>query len=385
VRRFAVIPLLVLLAGVCLFAQPARSATLYDSDGITLLSSSMWGPDTLGIKHVVGEIRNDTGASITGFQWLLEYKDAAGKVISGYHNSWGAWWVRLAPGERAPIFSTAPKEAVTHRVVAMSGETTAVPVNRNFSVTLGAPKPGYDPNYVYMSGTITNLNDQAAEDVHVIVTIYGGGGIRDTVDEWVGWDTSRKTLASGETRTFSIQRHASDPTGSFSYFADSKSAPGNRIPPPMTTTSSTTTTTRPTTTTPATGGSGPVASESSATAPFDDQWPGTTTSSAPGLTGSAKAAPKGGAGTAPATTAPSTGTTSTIDGDPTATSTSLDLGNSSRDALAQPVSRKADPDGGGSPGLVVLLVVTIAVTSGAAGVVGQLWRSRRSQANASGG
>lgn len=376
-----------LLAAAVLVVQPAaprpaQAATGYD--GITLLNSSMWGPDNQGLKYVVGEVRNDTSATIQTFQWLLEFKDSQGKVINTNQGGFGGDWHRLAPGEKAPVMMFAPSGAASYTVVAMSADTTTTPANRNFSYTVEGEKPDYfDSNYRWFSGTVTNLNDVPAQNVYVVASFYSAG-IVDTDTFWVGWDNGNKTLAPGETRGFYILRHISRPHfGSAGILVDAESTPGNRIPPPPPTT--TTSTTRPpatqTTTTTTVPSATPISQllTDQATAPEggDPKAPVTsttrktsTTTRPRGTTGTTAGAPS----STTMMTSPPEAPTHASEEDQT-TSTKDTPPSSPTEAAA---ARPSKGSGGKGATLVLLGLLAAGVVGG-----GLVWRFRSRRLNAS--
>jgi centrosomal CEP192-like protein/ASPM-SPD-2-Hydin domain-containing protein len=220
VRRLALIFLLTLMAPA-IQAWPSEVLTASAGGaGISLLSKSQWSEaftDSNHLSyHLVGEVRNDTGANVSGVALQLNLYDSLGNY-KGSHTTPSTVRV-LAPGERSPfeyVLFTPPPDYKSFTV------TQPIP----FAVSVGRP----DHNFIttpdpcppppdcqgHVNGSVQNPNSAPpVQGVGVIFTFYDGTGAivsQNRLD--ISNAAGGTSLAPGETGRFVLDR-TTEPTWS---------------------------------------------------------------------------------------------------------------------------------------------------------------------------
>jgi hypothetical protein len=208
--------LLTLMApGVQAWPSGGLPAAAGGGGGITLLSTSQWweiiSPDSnQRAYHLLGEVRNDTGVTVSGIQPRLNLYDGLGNY-KGSHTTPSTVRV-LAPGERSPfqydLFTPPPAYASFTVSQPIPFALSVGQPDHNFITTLDTCPPQPDCQG-HVSGSVQNpANAPPVRWVGVIFTFYDGGGA--IVAQNRSFDVTNAaggtSLAPGETGRFALDR-----------------------------------------------------------------------------------------------------------------------------------------------------------------------------------
>jgi hypothetical protein len=210
-----------LLLGGSLATAPVPAAA---AGSLQLLSSSEWGPDAAGSRHIVGEVKN-IGAQASEFNRIdFNFYDASGTLLQPDF-TYTAVDV-LAPGELAPfdeIFT--PPAGYDHYAIASTEASPAsTPPNHNFAtqITNRFTDAG---GYQHIVGSVTNNNTGTDTFVKVVFTFYDCSA-RAVDADFTYISGSDPTLAGGATASFELIRPGSSPPYSaFAAMTQSPDAP----------------------------------------------------------------------------------------------------------------------------------------------------------------
>jgi hypothetical protein len=199
---------LVVLAGMFVGAGElaAGSAALAVAPGVTVLSSSSYGPEPDGLLYIVGEVGNGLPSSVTGVQVQIGLYDAGGVLITTDDAS--TQLSGLAPGEKGG-FVDIVNPASGYASYKILGVTDAVSpsapyhnfVLHNLSDVVGAGGV-HD-----LTGTATNSGYYVAQNVRAFFTFYNQAGTVVDVDDQPITPTQLGIAASGTFTEQNIPAH----------------------------------------------------------------------------------------------------------------------------------------------------------------------------------
>jgi hypothetical protein len=214
VRRLALIFLLTLMAPAVQAWPSGGLPAAAGGPGITLLSTSQWFEVTdsgTGQRayHLVGEVRNDTGVTVSGIQPHVNLYDGGGSP-DGTRSTLTTVRV-LAPGERSPfeVLLFPPPSGYASFLV-----TQPIPFaasvgqpDHNFITTLDPCPPPPDCQG-HISGSVQNpANAPPVQGLGVIFTFYDSTGAIVGQNRWDVTNAAGGTsLAPGETGRFALDR-----------------------------------------------------------------------------------------------------------------------------------------------------------------------------------
>jgi hypothetical protein len=214
VRRLALIFLLTLMAPAIQAWPSGGLPASAGGAGITLLSTSQWweiiSPDSnQRAYHLVGEVRNDTAANVSGIRLRLNLYDGSGN-FKGSHTTPSTVRV-LAPGERSPfeyLLFTPPSGYTFFTVTQPIPFAVSVgQPDHNFITTLDPCPPPPDCQG-HLNGSVQNPNNApAVRGVAVVFTFYDGSGAivsQNRLD--INNAADGTSLAPGETGRFALDR-----------------------------------------------------------------------------------------------------------------------------------------------------------------------------------
>jgi hypothetical protein len=226
--------MMAMACGVTLGIQ--GSAASPDGTSVILLSSSQWGPDSIGFEHVVGEVKNVGTTDIDYVQINLNFYSASGNLV-GTDETFTTV-DELAPGGKSPFEDDfSPPPGYNHFSVASINPSVASgPPNHYFitKVTSVYVDALGDTNYV---GTVLNYNKTTSSFVNVVFTFYNGGRAVAQDETYINSD-SDADLGPNKTASFQEDLGTSDPA--FPHYtsyatvtqSDTPPDPGKPPPPP---------------------------------------------------------------------------------------------------------------------------------------------------------
>src|SRR5207248_4684504 len=192
------------------FAGKPASPAAANTTGlhVTLLSSSHWGPDSVGYLHAVGEVINDGTEHADFIQIELDYFNASNTLL-GTETTFTEADI-LAPGEHSsysyPFMPPAGYDHFSAKLV--DYQLSASPPNHNFSTQVTnwfTDSIGYQ----HVVGTVTNNNTTQATYVEPIFTFYNCTGA--LVDGDFTFTNGSSTIAAGQSATYELVRSQGAP------------------------------------------------------------------------------------------------------------------------------------------------------------------------------
>jgi hypothetical protein len=187
---------LPLASGLILPAIPAAAAT---SLTVGTNTSTFREPVAPHALHVVGEVSNAPNSDSARFvRVTCTLYDASNTVLT--FETTGTAADILLGGETSPfdaLFLSPPASVDHYTCVLASGPATTTVANHHFTTTVTNVAPGSE-GLQHVTGTVTNNNDVASEDLTVILTYYDSAHL--VIDE--GTVAIDGPVAAGATVTF---------------------------------------------------------------------------------------------------------------------------------------------------------------------------------------
>lgn len=168
-RAGALLSAAALAAGALVaVAGPARA------DAAASVTSTSTYVDSLGIRHLVGEVANTGTVDLLAPRVDMQVTDPSGAVVDTPFAD--AALAVLAPGEKAPFETqTSATSYGGFRVVAVSAQPSGRAPNHNLAVTVTQRFVDAQGNR-QLSGTVRNDNRTSADAPQVVVTYYDAAG-----------------------------------------------------------------------------------------------------------------------------------------------------------------------------------------------------------------
>src|SRR5207244_4344345 len=219
VRRLALLFLLTLMAPAIVAWPPGGLAASAAVPGITLLSTSQWyevidGGTNQRAYHLVGEVRNDSGGTVTGIQPRLNLDDGT-PGAQGTHSLGTSSTVTtlrvLAAGERSPFEALLFPPPAGYKPFDVAEPipfaTSVGQPDHNFVTTLDTCPPLPDCQG-HLSGSVQNpVSAPPVQRVQVAFTFYDNAGAIVAQNRWDVTNAAGSTnLAPGETGHFALDR-----------------------------------------------------------------------------------------------------------------------------------------------------------------------------------
>ena len=219
VRRLALLFLLTLMAPAIVAWPPSGLAASAAVPGITLLSTSQWyevidSGTNQRAYHLVGEVRNDSGGTVTGIQPRLNLYDGT-PGAQGTHSLGTSSTVTtirvLAAGERSPFEALLFPPPAGYKAFDVAqpipfASSVGQP-DHNFVTTLDTCPPLPDCQG-HLSGSVQNpVSAPPVQRVQVAFTFYDNAGAIVAQNRWDVTNAAGSTnLAPGETGHFALDR-----------------------------------------------------------------------------------------------------------------------------------------------------------------------------------
>jgi hypothetical protein len=225
------------IAAMAFAGKPASPAAATTTGlHVTLLSSSHWGPDSVGYLHAVGEVINDGTEHAVFIQIELDYFNVSNTLL-GTATTFTEADI-LAPGEHSSYsYPFTPPAGYDHfSAKLVDFRLSASPPNHNFSTQVTnwfTDSIGYQ----HVVGIVTNNNTTQATYVEPIFTFYDCAGA--LVDGDFTFTNGSSTIAAGQSATYELVRSQGAPAAaSVSVFTQSVDNPSPFAIPPVTRVSS---------------------------------------------------------------------------------------------------------------------------------------------------
>ena len=202
------------LLAACLLAvgqihAPLDAAALAPPQpGVHVIYHWQWSEGFFPAVHLIGQVRNDTSAAVTGIKVALDLQDANGASVG--KETALATLETLAPGEISPFEALLIPPPAGYAKFAIGGvsygRSTATPNHGTLPVqiaTCQAPFPASN-----ICGTVSNTGSVGVEGVHAALTLVDGSGAMVAQHDVMIDAQSTDILAPGHSGSFAI-----DPAG----------------------------------------------------------------------------------------------------------------------------------------------------------------------------
>lgn len=167
VRRCGLIAgaLVAVLTSLVAAPIPAHAAL-----GVQLISSSQWGPDSIGYMHIAGEVANSGTQNANFIEINFNFYNASGTLLATDFTFTLA--NVLAPNERSPFeHAFSPQPGYDHYSITISPSATTAQPNHNFNTQVTNTFTD-SIGYQHVVGSVTNNNVTADTYVEVLFTFY---------------------------------------------------------------------------------------------------------------------------------------------------------------------------------------------------------------------
>ncbi|MCW2665671.1 MAG: hypothetical protein JWN57_633 [Frankiales bacterium] len=225
----------VAVAGLFAVATPANASLI-----VSVVSSST-SVDSVGYRHIVGELRNDGTATADFVQLNLSYLDQSERLLKT--DITYAALSPFSPGEKSP-FETAfePPAGYHHYEIAVDPDSTTSRPNRNVTTTITNEFTD-SIGYRHLVGTVRNNNTTTATFVQPVFTFYDAAGTvvetertyvrsNDSADIAPGATANVEVTVNGDRAysTYVVATQASSPPSGVASSPSPAASPGGGTP-----------------------------------------------------------------------------------------------------------------------------------------------------------